>query len=114
MRQRRGARILWPMQLRFVAGNDAPCTPRTRQHAPLHAAIAHAPPPHAATPRRRRRSTAPSAFTGYAFHVVEALIVFANEVLVAFLLPLHMGLHRLYHIATTLIHLGAAAAATGD
>lgn len=40
--------------------------------------------------------------------------MFANEVLVAFLLPLHMGLHRLYHIATTLIHLGAAAAATGD
>ncbi|WIA34046.1 hypothetical protein OEZ86_012425 [Tetradesmus obliquus] len=50
------------------------------------------------------RSTAPSAFTGYAFHVVEALIVFANEVLVCWLFPIHMGLHRIYHIATTVIH----------
>lgn len=55
------------------------------------------------------RSTAPSAFTGYAFHVVEALIVFANEVLVCWLFPIHMGLHRIYHIATTVIHEGAAA-----
>jgi hypothetical protein len=54
------------------------------------------------------RSTAPSAFTGYAFHVVEAVIVFANEVLVCFLFPLHMGLHRIYHIATTVIHEGKA------
>lgn len=52
------------------------------------------------------RSTAPSAFTGYAFHVVEALIVFANEILVCFLFPLHMGLHRWYHILTTVIHEG--------
>jgi len=52
------------------------------------------------------RSTAPSAFTGYAFHVVEALIVFANEIIVCFLFPLHMGLHRLYHILTTVIHEG--------
>eukprot|EP00775_Hariotina_reticulata_P003455 gene3455-3726_t len=50
------------------------------------------------------RSTSPSAFTGYAFHIVEALIVFANEIIVCFLFPLHMGLHRIYHIATTVIH----------
>jgi hypothetical protein len=43
--------------------------------------------------------------------VVEALIVFANEVLVCFLFPLHMGLHRIYHIATTVIHEGARCAA---
>lgn len=52
------------------------------------------------------RSTAPSPFTGYAFHMVEALIVFANEVLVCFLFPIHMGLHRIYHIFTTVIHEG--------
>eukprot|EP00878_Enallax_costatus_P028541 GHUV01030832.1.p1 GENE.GHUV01030832.1~~GHUV01030832.1.p1 ORF type:complete len:229 (+),score=52.04 GHUV01030832.1:309-995(+) len=50
------------------------------------------------------RATSPSPFTGYAFHIVEALIVFANEVLVCFLFPIHMGLHRIYHIATTMIH----------
>lgn len=58
------------------------------------------------TTPHNNRSTAPSAFTGYAFHVVEALIVFANEVIVCFLFPLHMGLHRLYHILTTVIHEG--------
>jgi hypothetical protein len=44
--------------------------------------------------------------------------VFANEILVCFLFPLHMGLHRWYHILTTVIHEGelggaAAAAAAG-
>lgn len=52
------------------------------------------------------RSRAPSAFTGYSFHVIEALIVFANEILVCFMFPIHMGVHRLYHIATTIIHEG--------
>ncbi|KAG2438498.1 hypothetical protein HXX76_005049 [Chlamydomonas incerta] len=52
------------------------------------------------------KSKAPSAFTGYSFHVIEALIVFANEVLVCFMFPLHMGLHRAYHLYTTLIHEG--------
>lgn len=52
------------------------------------------------------RSIVPTAFTGYSFHIVEAAIVFANEVLVCFLLPLHMGLHRIYHILTTIIHNG--------
>jgi hypothetical protein len=64
------------------------------------------------------RSTSPSAFTGYAFHTVEALIVFANEIIVCFLFPMHMGLHRLYHIATTAIHegegLGAVSTANGS
>jgi hypothetical protein len=32
--------------------------------------------------------------------------VFANEVLVCFLLPLHAGLHRAYHLFTTVIHQG--------
>ncbi|GIL77889.1 hypothetical protein Vretimale_6578 [Volvox reticuliferus] len=52
------------------------------------------------------KSKAPSAFTGYSFHLVEAAMVFANEVLVCFLFPVHMGLHRLYHLYTTLIHEG--------
>jgi hypothetical protein len=52
------------------------------------------------------RSSAPTAFTGYSFHVVEAIIVFANEILLCFVLPLDLGLHRCYHIFTTLIHQG--------
>lgn len=55
------------------------------------------------------RSTVPTAFCGYNFHVVEALIVFANEVLVCWLLPIHMGLHRVYHLLTTVIHEGGHA-----
>ncbi|GMH38599.1 hypothetical protein BSKO_06483 [Bryopsis sp. KO-2023] len=55
------------------------------------------------------RTRAPTAFTGYSFHVIEALIVFSNEVLVCFLFPIHMGLHRIYHIATTIIHEGGHA-----
>jgi sterol desaturase/sphingolipid hydroxylase (fatty acid hydroxylase superfamily) len=30
--------------------------------------------------------------------------VFANEALLPFAFPLHMGLHRVYHLLTTLIH----------
>ncbi|KIZ04044.1 sterol desaturase [Monoraphidium neglectum] len=45
-----------------------------------------------------------SAFTGYAFHVAEALLVFANELLLPLMFPIHMGLHRIYHLLTTLIH----------
>lgn len=57
----------------------------------------------------------PTPFTGYSFHVVEALIVFANEVLVCFLFPIHMGLHRWYHmLTTTLIHMGTAAERGGS
>lgn len=52
------------------------------------------------------RSTSPSPFTGYSFHVLEALLVFANEVLVCFMIPLHLGVHRIYHLLTTLIHEG--------
>ncbi len=50
----------------------------------------------------------PTAFTGYSFHVVEAAIVFANEVLVCFLFPIHIGVHRVYHLFTTVIHNGKA------
>jgi lathosterol oxidase len=41
--------------------------------------------------------------------VAEALLVFFNEVLVCFLFPLHMGLHRVYHLLTTIIHEGERA-----
>jgi lathosterol oxidase len=37
------------------------------------------------------------------------MIVFANEILVCYLLPVHIGLHRLYHMYTTLIHVGGHA-----
>lgn len=52
------------------------------------------------------RSTVPTPFAGYSFHVVEALIVFANEIIVCFLFPIHASLHRIYHLFTTLIHIG--------
>jgi lathosterol oxidase len=52
------------------------------------------------------RSVQPSAFTGYSFHIVEAVIVFLNEILVCWLFPIHMGLHRVYHLFTTIIHEG--------
>lgn len=52
------------------------------------------------------RSKAPSAFTGYSFHVLEAVIVFANEIIIGFLVPIDLGLHRVYHLFTTLIHQG--------
>ena len=53
-----------------------------------------------------RRSNVPTAFTGYSFHVIEAAIVFANEILVCFLFPIHIGVHRVYHLFTTVIHNG--------
>ena len=55
------------------------------------------------------KSTVPTAFCGYSFHPVEAIIVFANEILVCYFIPLHMGLHRVYHIFTTIIHIGGHA-----
>jgi Delta7-sterol 5-desaturase len=51
----------------------------------------------------------PTAFAGYSFHVAEAALVFANEIVVVFLFPIHAGLHRAYHLFTTLIHLGESA-----
>ena len=54
-------------------------------------------------------STVPSAFTGYAFHPLEGALVFANEILVTFLFPIHSGLHRCYHLWTTVIHNGGHA-----
>ena len=33
--------------------------------------------------------------------------MFANEITVVFLFPIHAGLHRVYHLATTAIHIGA-------
>lgn len=63
-------------------------------------------PPAGCTPSPSPRSRAPSAFTGYAFHVAEALLVFANELLLPLMFPIHMGLHRIYHLLTTLIHEG--------
>jgi sterol desaturase/sphingolipid hydroxylase (fatty acid hydroxylase superfamily) len=54
-------------------------------------------------------SVAPTPFAGYSFHILEAALVFLNEILVTFLFPIHAGLHRLYHILTTLIHIGGHA-----
>ena len=55
------------------------------------------------------KSAVPSAFTGYSFHLVEAVIVFLNEVIVCFAFPIHVRLHRVYHLTTTAIHEGGHA-----
>eukprot|EP01024_Parvocaulis_polyphysoides_P031644 TRINITY_DN28517_c0_g1_i4.p1 TRINITY_DN28517_c0_g1~~TRINITY_DN28517_c0_g1_i4.p1 ORF type:complete len:304 (+),score=4.35 TRINITY_DN28517_c0_g1_i4:85-912(+) len=52
------------------------------------------------------QSTVPSAFSGYSFHVIEAMIVFVNEIFVCFLFPINLKVHRVYHIWTTSIHMG--------
>jgi lathosterol oxidase len=54
-------------------------------------------------------SRVPTAFTGYSFHVLEACIVFLNEILICFFLPIHVRLHRYYHMYTTAIHCGGHA-----
>jgi hypothetical protein len=65
------------------------------------------PPPPPPTPHTHiHRSRAPSPFTGYSFHVAEAALVFANEILVCWAFPLHLGVHRVYHLLTTAIHQG--------
>lgn len=37
------------------------------------------------------------------------MIVFANEITVCFVFPIHMGVHRIYHIVSSLIHNGGHA-----
>lgn len=36
--------------------------------------------------------------------------MFANEILICFFLPMHLGLHRMYHLFTTIIHQGVRTA----
>lgn len=55
------------------------------------------------------RSRVPTPFSGYSLHVIEAVIVFFDEIIVCFVLPIHVKLHRLYHLYTTLIHIGGHA-----
>lgn len=55
------------------------------------------------------QSKLPTPFSGYSLHVVEAAIVFFDEILVCFLFPIHVKVHRLYHLYTTLIHIGGHA-----
>lgn len=52
------------------------------------------------------QSSIPTAYTGYSFHWVEAALVFANEIIVTFLFPIHHRLHRAYHLFATVIHNG--------
>ena len=37
------------------------------------------------------------------------MLVFLDEILVCFLFPIHVNVHRLYHLYTTLIHIGGHA-----
>ena len=69
----------------------------------------HARPVYRSIHASHHASTSPTPFTGYSFHVVEAGVVFANEILVCFLFPIHAGLHRAYHLYTTGIHCGGHA-----
>lgn len=59
--------------------------------------------------RMHHESRVPTAFTGYSFHPIEAMIVFANEIIVCFLFPIHIMVHRAYHMYTTIIHSGGHA-----
>ncbi len=59
--------------------------------------------------RMHHESRVPTAFTGYSFHPIEAMIVFANEILVCFMFPIHIKVHRAYHMYTTVIHSGGHA-----
>jgi len=54
-------------------------------------------------------SREPTPFSGYSFHAAEAALVFANEVLVCFLFPMHSGFHRAYHLFMSLVHCGGHA-----
>ena len=71
--------------------------------------LLHTKPLYGKIHRLHHESRVPTAFTGYSFHVIEALIVFANEILVCFLLPIHIDVHRAYHMYTTIIHNGGHA-----
>jgi len=55
------------------------------------------------------QSKVPTAFSGYSLHPLEAVIVFFDEIIVCFLFPIHINVHRLYHLYTTLIHIGGHA-----
>jgi len=55
------------------------------------------------------QSKVPTPFSGYSLHVLEALIVFFDEILCVFVIPMHVSIHRLYHLYTTLIHIGGHA-----
>lgn len=59
--------------------------------------------------KMHHESRVPTAFTGYSFHPIEAMIVFANEILVCFMFPIHIQVHRAYHMYTTIIHSGGHA-----
>ena len=59
--------------------------------------------------RMHHESRVPTAFTGYSFHPIEAMIVFANEILVCFIFPIDIKVHRAYHMYTTIIHSGGHA-----
>jgi sterol desaturase/sphingolipid hydroxylase (fatty acid hydroxylase superfamily) len=75
-------------------------------HTPSQPSHEESPPSH---PSYRDACRVPTAFTGYSFHVLEAIIVFFNEILVCFFLPIHTRVHRYYHMYTTVIHCGGHA-----
>jgi sterol desaturase/sphingolipid hydroxylase (fatty acid hydroxylase superfamily) len=66
--------------------------------------LLHTKPLYRRVHRDHHLSRAPTPFTGYSFHVAEAALVFANEVLVCYVVPLHLGLHRAYHLLTGAVH----------
>ena len=93
-----------------VAGDSRVETERT--HHPRLSSILHIPSlslSHHSPPTPHARCRVPTAFTGYSFHVLEAIIVFFNEILVCFFLPIHTRVHRYYHMYTTVIHCGGHA-----
>ena len=52
------------------------------------------------------QSRVPSAFSGYSFHWIEALLMFSNAIVEMFLLPMPAVLHRAYELWMIAIHVG--------
>jgi sterol desaturase/sphingolipid hydroxylase (fatty acid hydroxylase superfamily) len=54
-------------------------------------------------------SKVPTPFSGYSLHVLEAMLVFPIDLMVCFLIPIHVKVHRLYHLFTIFLHVGGHA-----
>ena len=52
------------------------------------------------------QSTVPSAFSGYSFHWIEAVVMFSNAVVELFIFPIPLMLHRVYELWMISIHVG--------
>ena len=52
------------------------------------------------------QSRVPSAFSGYSFHWIEAIVMFTNALVEIFIFPIPSTLHRIYELWMISIHVG--------